>query len=298
MFGGGDNKYIPRENGTNEIEEVTSIETDKKFDSTKISNYFNNVLKEINDYDKIEEHKNTIIEKLKNEFDINMVFSVGSRSTQTDIKNLSEVDLLVDLGEYSTGYTSDEIIEDLAEKIKEHLPNAQIVTGTMAVAVEFPSGSILQVLPAYRNQDRYMIYDPNRQGWFPTFPKRFTEKVTDLNNQHSLQIVPTIKIVKLICEVSKIEISPYHLSNMVLNAFEIYSGHYNIQKMVSYFFNQAKSLCLQPTLDPSEQTEYIDGDISDEERTELARSFSRVEDKIDDAIQTQTLEKWQELLKK
>lgn len=307
MFGGVGNKQDPAKNSSNDIDDGTNYidndageETDKKYDATGISDLIDNKLKEINDHDykQIEQHKTTIIEKLKNQYDINDVRFGGSHSTHTDIKNLSDIDLLVDLGEFSSEYSSEEIIKNFAENIKERLPNTEITFGAMAVTIEFTSGITVQVLPAYRSNDEYMIPDPNGQGWIPTQPKNFSKKVTELNNKHSNQIVPTIKIVKLMCEVNNINISSYHVSNMVLNAFENYPGPKTIPKMVSYFFTQAISLCSQPTIDPSGQSKNIDDDLSEAKRKELAKSFSKVEVQIKNAIKSQSLETWKRLLEK
>lgn len=280
--------------------ELINGKTDEKFSSTEISNFFENVLKEINahDYDLINQHKHTITEKLEKECDINDIRYGGSHSTHTDINNISDIDLLADLGEFSTDYSSDDVIENFAAAIRERLPSTTISTGAMAVTVEFSKGATIQILPAFRYGEGYRIPDPDGDGWIETFPKRYAQEVTRLNKEHSNQIVPTIKLVKLICEANNIDISSYHLSNLVLNAFDRYPGPKTHQKMVQYFFNQAKSLCLQPIFDPSGQTTYIDGDLSDQQRLRLAQVFDQVENQIDEAINLQSLEKWKDLFNK
>ena len=139
---------------------------------------------------------------------------------------------------------------------------------------------------------------PNGKGWILTYPKRFAQDLTSVNQNHSGQVVPTIKLVKSICDANNVEVSSYHVSNMVLNAFKHYTGPKTHQKMLQHFFNKAKSLCIKPTIDPSGQTQYIDGDLSSSKRERMARNFSQIEDKIKKAMESPSLDKWKDILKK
>lgn len=300
MGGTGSREHMDNNDIEQGEDKLIITRTKDKFTSTEISDLIEGVLKEINahDYDLINQHKNTIAEKLEKEFNINDIRYGGSHSTHTDINNISDIDLLADLGEFSADFLSGEVIEDFAAAIRERLPSTTVSTGAMAVTVEFSKGVTIQILPAFKNGEMYRVPDPDGDGWIETYPKRYTQELTRLNQEHSNQVVPTIKLANLICKSNNIDISSYHVSNLALNTFNHYSGPKTRQKMVQYFFNQAKSLCLQPTPDPSGQSTYIDGDYSDEQRQRLADAFDLVENQINEAIESQSVEKWKNLFKK
>ena len=168
----------------------------------------------------------------------------------------------------------------------------------MAVTVEFSDGLNVQVLPAFRHRDGYQIPDPDGTGWILTYPKRFARELTSNNEKLSRQLVPAIKLMKSICDANDIGVSSFHLSNLALNAFKYYPGAKTLPKMLQHFFNQAKVLCLQRTPDPSEQTKHVDADLSKSDRTQLARDFARVEKKIEDAIESHSLDELEKLFEK
>jgi hypothetical protein len=290
----------PQDSSPLEIIEPSSDKTDGKFMLTAVSDFLQEKLKEINahDYDAINRHKETIVDKLESECEVENVRFGGSHSTHTDVKDLSDIDMLADLGNFTTDKSSKQVIKDFTNAIRERLPNTTISSGVMAVTVEFSDGLKIQVLPAFRYRDGYRIPDPNGKGWILTYPKRFAQDLTSVNQNHSGQVVPTIKLVKSICDANNVEVSSYHVSNMVLNAFKHYTGPKTHQKMLQHFFNKAKSLCIKPTIDPSGQTQYIDGDLSSSKRERMARNFSQIEDKIKKAMESPSLDKWKDILKK
>ena len=299
MTGGGGSRFR-RDSTQQHIIEVVPNKTDDKFVSTEVSDFLQEKLKEINahDYDAINRHKETIADKLKSECDIEDIRFGGSHSTHTDVKGLSDIDMLADLGDIKGSKSSNQAIKDFADAIKERLPNTKVSSGVMAVTVEFSDGLKVQILPAFRHQNGYQIPDPDGKGWIQTYPKQFRSELTSVNKKHSGQVVPTIKLIKSICDANNIEVSSYHVSNMALNAFKYYTGPKTHQKMLQHFFNKAKSLCLRPTLDPSGQTQYIDSDLSNSKRERIAKDFAQVENKIKNRTESLSLDKWKNIFKK
>ena len=274
--------------------------TQEKFTLTQIADFLEAKLKEINnhDYEAIDRHKRTIEEKLKNNFDIEDIRFGGSHSTNTDVKGLSDIDMLADLGDFKSGKSSNEAISEFANAIQERLPNTKISSGVMAVTVEFSDALKVQVLPVFRYRDGYRIPNPDGTGWILTYPKRFAQELTSNNEKLSGQTVPSIKLIKSICEANDIGVSSYHVSNLALNAFKYYTGARTFPKMLLHFFHKAKSSCLQRTPDPSGQYEYVDSDLSKNDRTQLARDFARVEEKIENTIKSNSLDELEKLFEK
>ncbi len=299
MTGGSESRFR-RDNTRQDIIEVVKNKTDEKFASTEVADFLQEKLREINshDYDAINRHKETIADKLKSDCDVEDIRFGGSHSTHTDVKGLSDIDMLADLGDFKGSQSSDQAIKDFTNAIKERLPNTKVSAGVMAVTVEFSDGLQVQILPAFRHQDSYRISDPNGKGWIQTFPKPFARELTSVNQKQSGGVVPTIKLIKSICDANNVGVSSYHVSNMALDVFKHYTGPKTHQKMLQHFFNKAKSLCLRPTADPSGQTQYVDGDLSSSERKRMARDFAQVENRIKKAMESPSLAKWKDLFKK
>ncbi|MDE0087813.1 MAG: CBASS oligonucleotide cyclase [Candidatus Poribacteria bacterium] len=297
---GGSRSRFRSDNTQHNIIAVVPNKTDEKFASTEVADFFQEELKEINahDYEAINRHKQTIADKLKSECDVENIRFGGSHSTHTDVQGLSDIDMLADLGDFKGSQPSDQTIKDFTNAIKERLPNTKVSSGVMAVTVEFSDGLQVQILPAFRHRDGYQISDPNGKGWIQTFPKRFARELTSVNQKLSGQVVPTIKLIKSICDANNVGVSSYHVSNMALNVFKHYAGPKTHQKMLQHFFNNAKSLCLKPTVDPSGQTQYVDGDLSSSKRKRMAGDFAQIENKIKKAIESPSLTKWKDLFKK
>ena len=299
---GGNSRPHVSINGTSKpqdiIEKVTR-ETNEKFSSTEIANFLQEELKKINahNYDAINQHKQTIEDKLKDRCDVEKLLFGGSHSTHTDVKNISDIDLLADLGNFTTDKSSDQAIKDIADALQERLPHTKISSGAMAVTAEFSDNLTLQVLPAFRSKDGYQIPDPNGDGWIRTHPKRFSRELTKINQQQSEKVVPTIKLIKTICDRNDMDASSYYISNLALNAFKYYTGPKREQEMLRHFFSQAKSSCLNPTPDPSGQTQYIDSDVPHKKRKKMAADFARIEKKVSEAMESKSLEKLKALFK-
>lgn len=298
---GGSNRYgFSSGSSPQNIVEPSLDKTDGKFGTTQVADFLQETLKEINDhdYEAINRHKETITDKLKNEFDVENIRFGGSHSTDTDVKDLSDIDMLADLGDFESGKSSDQAIKDFANAIQERLPKTKVSSGVMAVTVEFSDGLKVQVLPAFRYQEGYRIPDPNGKGWIRTYPKRFARELTSVNKEQSGQVVPTIKLIKSICDANNIEVSSYHVSNLALKTFKGYTGPKTCQKMLQHFFNKAKTLCTKPISDPSGQTKYVDGDLSKDDRTRMAKAFSQMEEKVNEAMKSTSLDKWEDIFKK
>ena len=300
-MGDGGGRYIPVGGHSQQsVVELSTDTTNEKFLSTEISNFLQEELKQINahDYDAIDRHKRTIEDKLKSEFDVEDLRFGGSHSTHTDVKGLSDIDMLADLGGFESSKSSDQVIKDFANAIRERLPDTKVSSGVIAVTVEFSDGLKVQILPAFRYRDGYQIPDPDGKNWISTYPKRFARELTSVNKEQSGQVVPTIKLIKSICDANNIEVSSYHASNLALKAFKGYTGPKTCQKMLQHFFNKAKTLCTKPTSDPSGQTKYVDGDLSKDDRTRMAKAFSQMEEKVNEAMKSTSLNKWKDIFKK
>lgn len=292
--GGGWHRF-PRGYPPRDIIKPASDRTDEKFLSTQVSNMLQEKLKEINahDYEAIDRHKRAIVNKLKSEYEVEVIRFGGSHARITDVQGLSDVDVLVTLGDFEEGKSSNQLIADFVSALKERFPKTKVdPPGKMAATITFSDGLEIQILPAFRYRDGYRISDPSGKGWIKTFPNRFARELTSVNKKQFEKVVPTIKLIKTICHANNIDVKSYHLENMALKSFEHYTGDKTLPRMLKHFLNQAKSLCLKPIPDPSGQSKYVDGNLSKSERGRMARDFSKMETKIDEAMKSKSLERW------
>lgn len=299
---GGNYRYAPKSpRQIDELVEQSGAETQERATSTDIERIIDDKLGKINDhdYEAIDRHRTQIENKLRETYEgVESVQYGGSHSRHTDVSGLSDVDILVPMGQASDApKSSNEAIERLASVLRERYPNSKIETGHMAVTVHFSDGIEIQVLPAYRvNSDRFKIPNPNTSGWVETCPTAFAKKLTDANRKHNNLVVPIIKVAKYLCDKHNVPVSSYHLENMVIESLTHYSGRLNQHEMLQHVINQAKSQVLHRIPDPCGQSSDVAGEIASSERKTLASRFRSLEQKIAHANTAASCDEWKTLL--
>ncbi|MDP9350403.1 MAG: hypothetical protein M3P51_02510, partial [Chloroflexota bacterium] len=244
--------------------------------------------KEINqpNTDEINRHKQTVLDTLSSEFGVEDLHGGGSRSRHTYVSGLSDIDLLLDLGSYSTSTMPDKddpksVLDQMAKRLQRRLPDTSIRAGRMAVTVSFSDGHELQILPAFGYHSGYRVPDPQGSGWVITRPRVFARLLAERNAGTSGMLLPTIKLAKRICANAQVDIKSYHLENMAVRAFESYRGPRSQQGMLRHLFNEAKSLTMRRMLDVTGQEEYVDRYLeAGNSRAALARQLSLIERRI------------------
>lgn len=272
---------------------------------TEINNYLQELLSdEINqkDTEKINQRKEEILRKIKEEFGGSFDLSTGgSYSRHTYVNGLSDIDILINLGNYSDSKipekeNSKKVLEYVAEILRKKYPRTEIVVGKMAVTLRFRDGIEIQVLPAFRYYGGYKIPDPKSSRWITTFPDRFKERLTRLNRKYGNRVKPIIKIVKYLLNKNNVEISSYHLENIALEAFENYSGNLTYSDMVIHLLNYAKTRVLKRVSDPSGQSDHIDeylGRSHSPNRSNLAEKIGKLESRLREA---ETRDDWERIV--
>ncbi|MCB9452378.1 MAG: nucleotidyltransferase [Anaerolineaceae bacterium] len=299
--GGGYLNRIPRD--LNKLISVSEEETDESYHRTQVEEFLNNKLNDFNDhdYEAINAHRGEIERRLQSDYDdFETLLYGGSHSRYTDVRKLSDIDILAVLGDISNlPQSSNEAIASLASSLEQRFPKSKIETGAMAVTIHFTDGIEIQVLPAYRQGNEvFSIPNPTTSGWVRTCPANVATQLTNLNQRLSNNVVPVIKLAKAICYSQGIEVKSYHLENMALQAFSNYTGLQTHSQMLRHLFNQAKTLCLHVMSDPCGQSADVSGNLSSRERSKMARDFNSVETAIGDAMSTRSLDPWQRLFEK
>lgn len=298
--GGGGGAY-----NSNSSPETNTNETIDSARNTEINTYLFDLLRDkINqkDTELINKRKDEIQRILSSEFPDVFDLSVGgSYSKYTYVNGLSDIDILVDLGDFTSSpiaekENSKKLLEHFAERIKQRYPQTDISIGKMAVTAKFSDGVEIQILPAFKYHNGYKIPDPDSKGWVCTFPKRFKEKLTEINQKNSSKVVPVIKLTKELLANNNIKIKSYHVENIAVKAFENYNGKYTLKEMTLHLVNTLKSNVFKHTGDPCGQSEYIDdylGTVKSNDRKIIANSLNSLENKL---TQAKTKEDWKKLM--
>jgi hypothetical protein len=225
----------------------------------------------------------------------------GSVAKRTFVDGLSDVDSLVviDKEEIQTS-TPYEMLNDFAEALRQHLPQAgikEISAGAMAVTIEYLDGLVVQLLPAARTGSGLLIAD-GRSGWRAITPKEFTDALTRANQRLDQALIPTIKLAKAAMSKLPDDIRPtgYHVEAIALKTFEKYSGERRPRVMLPLLFEEASKAVLKPTSDATGQSRHVDaklGAAGSVARRQLAAACERIARRLDGA---RSGEEWREVL--
>lgn len=212
----------------------------------------------------------------------------GSISKHTYVDGFSDVDALVVL----RGDQPDdpaELLRSFASSLQGALPaGARATAGTLAVTVTYADGSEIQLLPARRLGDRLSIASEDGRGWREIRPRKFAEKLTQVNQANSGSVVPAIKLVKGI--LSRLpqndRLSGYHVEAIAVDAFRDYSGSNSRQAVLRHLLDHAASAVLRPTGDITGQSVHIDGHLgaaNSPDRQRISASIRRITQRMDSA---------------
>ena len=120
----------------------------------------------------------------------------GSQSKHTAVNGLSDVDALAIINDSSlSGQSPEAIIRQMAERIRQRLPQTSVSTGDMAVTIKYSDGIAIQILPAIRTKSGVRIADPGTKQWSNVVhPERFAQKLTQVNQANGGRVIPTVKL--------------------------------------------------------------------------------------------------------
>jgi len=288
---------VPKGIGLSEWTQKLETRTSSLEQATRIADTLSAILSEINahDYDAIDRHRSQIQSALASEFELQNTRLGGTHARKTAVAGLSDVDMLASLGDFHEGISSDQAIGEFASRLTDRFPNTEIIAGKMAVTLRFSDGIEMQVLPAFKSGDGYLISDGNG-GWKKTIPARFMGELTRLNQSLAGNLVPTIKLARALCEANRIEIAPYHLENIALRAFDGYSGSATPPDMLQHLLGRAKALCLTPIPDMTGQSPFVDESVSADQRRAMATKFRQAEQRLAKALKDGDMERLKALM--
>lgn len=263
-------------------------------------------LQEYNDRDvtAIHQHLETIEDALTQDIEgtVDMLFG-GSIQKHTYVDGLSDVDMLVCLNESSLArMLPREVLAHFEQVLRQRLPRTEITTGDLSITVTFSDGQKIQLLPAVRTANGFRIAQPNENRWSNVVsPRRFAEKLTQVNHRLRGMVVPIIKLVKAMNDKlpKPIRLSGYHIESLAIEAFENYGGRETHQEMVRHFWMQAQNRVLRPISDSTGQSRHVDdylGVTESQARQRVSNAIGKIVTNIETADNLRSPEKWEEMV--
>lgn len=225
----------------------------------------------------------------------------GSVAKHTYVDGLSDIDSLVLIDrDGNLNRPPRAIREEFADAVRAHLPVSDIDSvevGAMAVTVTYRDGMEIQLLPAIRRNDGFAISNPSGTEWTEIAPRRFADKLTQLNQSLGGRVVPAAKLAKsLLASQIPEEWRPsgYHVESLCVRAFESYGGGRNLPEMLTHLFEASSTLVRSPLPDITGQSTVVDanlGPAGSPERRRLASTLSRIARRLETATSTQEWER-------
>jgi hypothetical protein len=157
----------------------------------------------------------------------------------------------------------------------------------------------IQLLPAVERGDALAVSSPTGADWARIDPKRFSERLSQLNRDQAGAVVPAIKVAKAILAArlpEEARPTGYHVEALATAAFEGYDGPRTPKAMAQRFFESAAENVLRPISDVTGQSRYVDanlGGADSPERRRLARNLGRLSRSMQSATSAAD---WQALL--
>ncbi len=253
------------------------------------------------DHEAISRHLSEISKALGKEIEgtIDLQFG-GSVAKHTYVDGLSDIDSLVMLDSCELAErTPVEAKDYLADRIQERFPKTEVEKGRLAVTVRFTDAEI-QLLPAVSCRTHVKIADETGTNWAAIRPKEFTRVLIEVNENNARKVVPTVKLVKAIVSnlPEKHQISGYHAESVAVEAFRNYSGLHQPKEMLKHFFGEAARRVIQPIVDRTGQSVYVDeylGPSGSLERRIVSDAFSRIGRKMRLADVAGSTDEWRKL---
>lgn len=304
-MGGGGGSFTPGKSLEDLLKENSNKEEEALY-KQDVNSYINRLLVNINDRDveQVQKHIDTIKNALEKEIEgvIELKFG-GSVSKHTYTNGLSDIDMLVGISKSSLADSKpEEVLSYFRDRIKERLPNTKVKIGDLAVTVKFSSGYEIQLLPSIETKTGFRIAVPGKNEWSNIVrPKKFAEKLTDINRKNAGKVVPIIKLFKVVNKQlpNGLQLSGYHIESLAINFFNSYVGEKKYHTMVKEFSAFSKTAVLTPIKDSTGQSIHVDGHLGTEGsvlRRQVSKALERLSNRMKRADTQKSLEEWKKLL--
>lgn len=264
-MGGSGGRSYPRDDEVEALRRSIREELRLQEVEADLNSYLGEQLASINDRDAglVQERLNAVVEALGDAaVDVDRLLFGGSVAKHTYVDGLSDVDALVVLDDPAASPA--ELVRRFARVLEGRLGRADVVEvspGGLAVTVTYSDGTQIQLLPAVERDGHTSIASEDGREWRRIRPRKFAEKLTEVNQANGDAVVPTIKLAKAAIAAALPEgqrLSGYHVEAIAVDAFKAYDGRRDRISMLRHLVAHAAETVLRPTGDITGQSVHID----------------------------------------
>ncbi|WP_405525705.1 CBASS oligonucleotide cyclase [Streptomyces canus] len=208
----------------------------------------------------------------------------GSVAKHTYVDGLSDIDALVVLRNGKTD-TAEQLVKNFSRHLNQRLPAnlvSEVTPGRLAVTVKYTDGLEVQLLPAVERSGMVSIASEDGSSWRTINPRKFAEKLTQVNQENANGVVPAIKLAKGVFEKKLPEsqrLGGYHLEAIAVDAFKNYHGSKSREAMLTHLVDHAAKAVMRPTGDITGQSVHVDnhlGATGSPERRRISAALKRI----------------------
>lgn len=171
-------------------------------------------------------------------------FTNGSYERDTIIRPLKDIDLfaVLDLEKWKDENGNLPNPQSVLSKFKEYLNGLndykdKVRQDRPCVTIEL-SNKDFDVLPSFEQNGSYLIPAYDLKSWTYSDPKRLTDDLNKVNGQRSYRVKPTIKAVKYWNRENNGFVPSYHIEEVAINIFQMYSVK-NYEESIRLWFDNA-----------------------------------------------------------
>src|SRR5882724_470622 len=242
--------------------------------------------------------KTELVDELEAEVDL--LFG-GSVAKHAYVDGLSDIDALVLLTPgAATGDTPAELRSIVAERLRARFGRDTVREGHLAVTLIL-DGKEVQLLPAMRAGERFLISNAAGTRWATINPRAFAESLVRANSMLGGKLIPVIKLAKAVISgfPEQRRLSGYHIECMAVEVFKDYQGAQTPKAMLQHFFNSVPERVQKQIQDSTGQCSYVDeylGESGGLKRQIVADALDRVARRIRNADGAKSIDQWRQLL--
>jgi hypothetical protein len=302
--GGPKSKFRPfkRINLQQRIRRAELEAADKEF-SPRLAERLNGLVARVNDRDRVvattclDDIRKALPGQLKETFEL---WYGGALARHVGVSGLSDIDILLVLTTSQDGPAA--ALANVEQRMSETLPgDVQVAKGPMAVALTYPGGAEIQIMPAIRTTTGLRFPAGHDDEWSLVDAEAFCEALVERDESCSMRLVPTIKLAKTINAelASGQQLSGLHIEAMAVAAFTDYDGPKTVDKMLPYLFRSMSHLVLSPIRNSSGRKIQVDAHVgrsSSAPRRLRSQALDRIARRMDNATAARSLEQWNTII--
>jgi hypothetical protein len=200
--------------------------------------------------------QNYLRDSLAGHLDVIEDFLTGSYIKQTQIKPKTDIDVFLVLDpaywQKQNLQKPREMLSFVFRQLRKTYPRSTMRLDGQAVTVAFQDGFKLDVVPAFKTKEAYMIPSLKPPEWISCNPKVHIELLTKINQAQNQTLKPLIKMVKCWKVTKSAALRSFHIELMAARIFsntsdamraDLVSGY---PRSLSFFFQQACHLIDEP----------------------------------------------------